>query len=204
MVTACCREICSSGVLMLAGDQEVKEAAVRRVLSVPDRLAATRQDPGEAASFNCCKLARGSPWRGTRVGTGLGLWRSRYSSYTRTALHVDGLQEVMLILVLELLLQYPPLATAPPQRCLPSKEHLVLVPCLVKRDTALGFLSKKREVNLLDLLATRHPGCVKENMETRRRRMSRRNQVRDKRLSVEAWLSWEGRGGQSCLEISKK
>ena len=29
MVTACCREICSSGVLRLAGDQEVKEAAIR-------------------------------------------------------------------------------------------------------------------------------------------------------------------------------
>jgi hypothetical protein len=29
MVTACCRDICSSGVLRLAGDQEVKEAAVR-------------------------------------------------------------------------------------------------------------------------------------------------------------------------------
>ena len=118
---------------------------------VPNRLAATRQDPGEAASFNCCKLARGSPWRGTRVGTGLRLWRSRYSSYTRTALHVDGLPEVVLILVLELLFQYPPLATAPPQRCLPSKEHLVLVPCLVKRDT--GFPVKDERVEPVGLVS---------------------------------------------------
>jgi hypothetical protein len=62
-----------------------------------------------------------------------------------TALHVDGLPEVMLILVLELLFQYPPLATAPPQRCLPSKEHLVLVPCLVKRDTGFPVKDERGE-----------------------------------------------------------
>jgi hypothetical protein len=29
---------------------------------------------------------------------------------------------------------------------------------------------QRREVNLLDLLKTRHLGCVKDNMETRKRR----------------------------------
>ena len=141
---------------------------------------------------------------GHKSGYRVGAMEEQVFIIHRTAFHVDGLPEVMLILVLELLFQYPPLATAPPKRCLPSKEHLVLVPCLVKRDT--GFPVKDERGEPVGLVSDEASWVRKRTLRQGggEGRMSRRNQVKDKRLSVEAWLSWEGRGGQSCLEISKK